>query len=349
MQQAIRSVAVVFAAALAGMQCALAAAPHADVGGGRFDFGKVAQGDKLSHEFVITNTGDETLQVSGAELSQPGMQVRFKPAAIAPGAQGTVTIDWSTDHVAGAIEGSALIRSNDPARPAPVLTLVGTVTPAISIEPIPAVYLSAFANESAERVLTLRNNTDRAFEVSGAEAGPHTTVSVAALEAGKVYAIKVRPKANEPTGRFEESLAVQTSNGTITLPVHVWIKPDLYANPDSVDFGAVARETAQQPGAVEALAQTAIIRRRSGTFHIKSIASDIPMVSVSQSPQEGANDSFTITLRLRPEALFAGARIDGKVRVRTDDPHYPEIVIPVTGSVTSATGAAAMPEGPERG
>jgi len=37
-------------------------------------------------------------------------------------------------------------------------------------------------------------------------------------------------------------------------------------------------------------------------------------------------------VQLRPEALSVG-NINGKIRVTTTDPRYPEIVIPLTGAI----------------
>ena len=60
-----------------------------------------------------------------------------------------------------------------------------------------------------------------------------------------MFTVTVRPAAHAATGKYEESLSIQTDDasiGTITIPVHVWVKPNLYANPDVVDFGNISRE-----------------------------------------------------------------------------------------------------------
>jgi hypothetical protein len=303
----------------------------------QYDFGSVRQGTSITHEFAVRNGGNAALRFSAAELSMPGMKARLAAAEIAPGADGKVTLEWVTDHVAGTVEGVARIRWSDPARPETLLTMKGSVVPALSIEPIPAVYLSAYANEQAERVLTIRNNDSRPLELTRAQAGAHATATLATVEPGKVFTLTVRPAAHAAPGKYEESLSIQTDDaaiGTITIPVHVWIKPDLYANPDVVDFGAISREAAQKPGAADAmLTQIAVLRRRSGAFEIKSIASDSPLVVVKQTPVTGPSDSFTLEMKLRPEPLFAGTKFEGKVRVRTSDREFPEIDLPISGSV----------------
>jgi hypothetical protein len=322
------------AACTACMSAALGAAamPRAEIAQDRYDFGAVEQGHRITHAFTVSNRGAAELRFSGAKLSLPGMQVRMAPGTIAPGAQGTVTIDLATDHVAGAVEGIARIRSNDPSRPVAVLTLAGSVSAAISIEPIPAVFLSTFADEPAERVMTVRNHRDRPFELTGAEPGAHTTAAIATVERGKVYTVAVRTKPGAAPGRFEESLILQSTNGPITLPVHVWIKPDLYANPEAVDFGTVPSDS-PRPSA-DATAQTVVLRRRAGEFEIESIASDVAGVTVTRTPATGRSNSFTLNVRLRPRELASIASLAGNIRVRTSDPRFPEIVIPVTGSLS---------------
>lgn len=303
----------------------------------QYDFGSVRQGTQINHAFTLKNSADHPVRFAGAELSMPGMKARFAPPEVAPGADGTVTLEWTTDHVAGTVEATARIRWNDPAQPEALLSMKGSVVPAISIEPMPAVFLSAYANEAAERVLTIRNNDSRPLALTRAQPGPHATAAIAAVEPGKVFTVTVRPAPHAAPGKYEESLSIATDDaaiGSITIPVHVWIKPDLYANPDAVDFGTIPREAAQRPGAVDAmLTQTAVLRRRAGAFEIRSIVSDSPLVTVTQTPS-GPSESFTLQMKLRPEALFAGTKIEGKVRVKTSDRQFPEIDLPISGVVT---------------
>jgi len=331
---ALMTIAFLLAPANAGR----AQAARADTARDQYDFGSVKQGTRIDHEFAIRNEGNAALRFSAAELSMPGMKARFAAAEIAPGAEGKVTIEWATDHVAGAVEGVARIRWSDAAQPETLLTMKGSVVPPLSIEPIAAVYLSAYANEPVERVLTIRNNESRPLALTRVQTGAHTTATLTTIEAGKVFAVAVRPAARASPGKYEESLSIQTDDvaiGAITIPVHVWVKPDLYANPDVVDFGSISRDAAQRPGADAMLTQTAVLRHRAGAFEIKSIVSDSPLVVVTQSPS-GPSDSFTLEMKLRPEALFAGTRIEGKVRVRTSDRRFPEIDLPLAGSVTPA-------------
>src|SRR5439155_10260304 len=261
------------------------------------------------------------------------MVAGFKPD-VPPGDEGTVTVEWVTDHVVGAVAGEARIRWNDPARPEGTVTLKGVVTPAISIQPMAAVFLSVFAGEPGERVLTVVNNDEGPLAVTRVENGRHVAAAVSTVEPGKVFKVTVRPAAGVTPGRYEESLTLHTdsvSAARVELPVHLLVKADLYANPDAVDFGTVHLDQARKPGLVDFLAQTLLVKRREGSFEITSVACDLPAVAVRRL-SEGASDSFEVDVHLRPETLRPG-RLEGRIRISTSDPRFPELVVPVRGEV----------------
>ncbi|MGH9785480.1 MAG: hypothetical protein ACRD88_14985, partial [Terriglobia bacterium] len=233
-----------------------------------------------------------------------------------------------------AIEGKALIHWNDPIRARASLTLKGYVVPRIAIEPMPAVFLSAFTAEPAERTLTIRNNEPQPLAITSVEHSARLSVSVAEVEPGKVFILTARSVNGVPTGRYEESLTLVTDNpgaNRINLPVHLWVKPDLYANPENVDFGTLRMEEVQRSNLTASLTQTFFLKRRGDAFRITAIVCDSSAVDVTQSPA-GPSNSFQIDVRLRPEALRRGS-LDGKIRVMTTDPRFPEVVIPLSGTL----------------
>lgn len=312
-----------------------AQAPHAWLADDTYDFGSVKQGVLIQHQFKVRNVGDAPLRISAAELSLPGMQARVAPAVVPPGAEGMVSIEWVTNQVAGDVKGVARIQWNDSARPDVALTIKGSVVPRVSIEPMPAVYLSTFVNAPAERTLTIRNHDERPLVITGVKPGPHVAASLATVKAGREFTLTVRDAPDTPVGRYEASVTLLTDDpatGPITLPVHLWVKANLYANPDTVDFGTIRREDVQRVDAADALlTQTLFLKRRAGHFEIASIASDSPVVALTRSPL-GSSESFAIDVRLQPDALTLG-KINAKLRVVTNDPDSPEIVIPITATV----------------
>jgi hypothetical protein len=308
--------------------------PRGIVANDTYDFGSIRQGAPVSHAFIIKNAGQGPLRITGAELSMPGMKVRVAPAEVPAQGEGAVTVELDTERVAGAIKGEAQIQWNDPTRSGASLTLKGYVVPRIAIEPMPAVFLSAFTAEPAERTLTIRNNEPQPFTITSVEHSARLSVSVADVEPGKVFILTARSVNGVPAGRYEESLTLVTDKpgaNRIILPVHLWVKPDLYANPENVDFGTLRVEEVQRSDVTASLTQTFFLKRRGDAFRITAIVCDSSAVEVTQSPA-GPSNSFQIDVRLRAEALRRGS-LDGKIRVMTTDPTFPEVVIPLSGTL----------------
>jgi hypothetical protein len=299
-----------------------------------YDFGSVRQGAPVSHVFVIRNAGEALLRITGAKLSMPGMRVRVASVEIPAQGEAAVTVELNTERVAGAIEGEAQIQWNDPTRSGASLTLKGYVVPRIAIEPMPAVFLSAFTDEPAERTLTIRNNEPEPLAITSLEHSARLSVSVAEVEPGKVFILTARSINGVPAGRYEESLTLVTDKpalGRINLPVHLWVKRDLHANPENVDFGTLHVDELQRSGVTASLTQTFFLKRRADAFRITAIACDSSAVDITQSPA-GPSNSFQIDVRLRPEALRRGT-LDGKIRIMTTDPSFPEVVISLSGTL----------------
>jgi Protein of unknown function (DUF1573) len=308
--------------------------PRGIVANDTYDFGSVRQGAPINHAFIIKNAGEGPLRITGVKLSMPGLTVRVAPVEVPAQGEGAVTVQLNTEQVAGAIEGKAQIVWNDPTRPEASLTLTGYVVPRLAIEPMPAVFLSAFAAEPADTTLTIRNNEPQALMITGVEHSARLSVSVTELESGKVYILTARSVNGVPAGRYEESLTLLTDRprlNRINLPVYLWVKPDLYANPENVDFGAVRVEEAQGSDVTASITQTVFLKRRGDAFRITTIACDSSAVDVTQSPA-GESNSFQIDVRLRPEALRRGS-LDGKIRIMTTDPSFPEVVIPFSATL----------------
>lgn len=304
--------------------------PRGIVANGTYDFGSVRQGAAVRHVFIIKNAGVGPLRITGAELSLPGMKVRVAPVEVPAGGESAVTLELNTEHVAGVIEGGAQLQWNDPTRPGASLTLKGYVVPRIAIEPMPAVFLSAFSAEPAERTLTIRNNEAQPLAITGVEHSARLSVAITELEPGRVFTLSARSVSGVPAGRYEESVTLVTDRPgghRIDVPVHLWVKPDLYANPEQIDFGTLRLEDAQRSD----VTATVFLKRRGDPFRITAVVCDSRALDITRSPT-GRSNSFQIDVRLRPEALRRGS-LDGRIRVLTTDPGFPEVVIPFSATL----------------
>ena len=299
-------------------------------------FQSVMRGDLITEGFAIRNVGDSLLKFEGIEMSHPGMKIRVKQA-VKPGESVEAVIEWDTQGIAGDMEGVAVILTNDPLQPRVNLTLKGRIIPPIQVLPRPVFYLSQFQGEQSTTEFTIQNNQERTLSIKRLELlGDHFEASVETQDVGKKWSLIVTIPASTPSGRFREALKIHTDddqNPSIYVQVNVLVKPDIFIDPDAVDFGRISRARIKSnPQVLEFLAQTIVINRRKGAMSINAKKSDIPFIRVEQEP-EGRSTAFALDVKLDP-ALLQHGPFEGQVIISTDDPEFPEFKIPITGEVT---------------
>ena len=256
-----------------------------------YDFGTVKQGEIVTHVFPVRNEGVTPVTIERVELAMPGVTARFRPH-ITAGGEGKITLQWDTSHVTGEMEEEAIVHFDGASQPMATLLVKVVVKPPLELLPFPAIFLSAFQGEKNEGRLRIVNNEEKPVAISLAQpAGNHFTASLSTVEPGKVYEVTVLIAATASPGRYDEQLALATSDpklGRITVPVHLFVKPDLYANPDVADFGQVsADELRKNPARRELLTQTFLVKKREGSFAIARVRSTVEGLDVRIDPQNG--------------------------------------------------------------
>jgi hypothetical protein len=312
-------------------------APQAIVPNLSHDFGSVEQGSKVVHQFTIRNEGTASLMLTKLSFSELGMTAKMKPA-IPPGEEAALSIQWDTTRLNGAVVGKAVLEVNDPATPQITLVLKGVVKPAIEFLPYQAIFASVYRGESGHRSVRIVSNRDRPLDITRVEQqGDHFHAGIKPVESGKLYELEVTVPATVPPGRYSEAVFLYTDDPTmprLMVPVNVLVKPDLYANPETVDFGRVAlKELADNPSVLDLLTQSVFVRKRAGNFSITNVTSDIPFVTIRRSPEgEGSSEVFRIDVALMKDRLRPGS-ISGRLKILTDDKQFPELIVLVRGEI----------------
>lgn len=302
----------------------------------RYDFGTVKQGSQVVHRFFIRNSTTTPVTITSVQLSIPGMNARFRPV-VAPGSEGTIAVEWDTSHLSGEMEGSVTVVFA--ARPAQsqTLSLRAVVQPPLEILPYPAIFLSAFRGERNEAKLRIVNHEEESVAISlPVSGGEHFVSSLATIEPGKIYELVTKIRPDVLPGHYNEALQLSTSNPTlsrVTIPVQIFVKSDLYANPETIDFGALSLGDLQRnPAISELMTQTFLVKKHSGVFEIKKMKSDLEQIVVMKEPPSGESSTYRIDVALKPGLMKPGA-IAGHIELFTDDNNFPVIRVPVAGVV----------------
>lgn len=299
-----------------------------------FDFGKVSQGETVSHCFEFSNTGPGELQINRMSFSLPGMKGRAS-RSIAAGAVGRLCLDLDTSSLNLAVDARADLTLSDPSTPRLGFDVRGFVSRPIDLMPM-AVFADIFEGEGAERHIKIVNNKAAPLAIGKIEKdGTHFDAAVTTLEQGRVYDFVARIDPATPSGRYGEFAYLVTNDPTtprIRIGINILVKRDIYALPQAVDFGALSLDRLKaSPASANGEVETLMVKRRDGGFRIEGISSDVPGLAISVEPH-GESQAFRIELTPQPDKIARGP-LNGTIRIGTSDPAIPEITVPVRGLV----------------
>jgi Protein of unknown function (DUF1573) len=299
-----------------------------------YDFGTLEQGQLVTRSFTIRNEGTAPLTISRVDLSQPFMRSRFR-RVIPANSEGQITIEWDTTRFTGDLAAEAIVHLDDPAQRRLSLTIQGVVRSPIDVLPSPAVYFSVFRDESAQQTISIVNNDQRPLRIGQLQGqSDRFKADLRTLADGKRYEVAIKVPSGLPAGRYMDVLLVETDHPRrqqLKIGVNIFVKDNLYASPEFVDFGEVRSQELRNPLLNELLRQSFIVKKRRGTFTITGISSSVSGLSIASDPT-GASDSFRVDVSLIPAQVQPGS-LESTIRIRTDDSDFPELLIPIRGLV----------------
>jgi Protein of unknown function (DUF1573) len=318
-----------FVSCVSHAQSGTVASPH-------YDFGIVKQGERVSHVFEIRNTGEAPLHIEKVEMSLPGMTSRFRPEVL-PGAFVPINVEWNTMGFSGETEATAIVYTDDPKRPQTVLHLTATIRAPIEFVPFPAVFFTAYQDEAPEKHIRILNHEADPLELGRIQFPEnHYTVQLRTVRPGQEFELLVKVRPGVPFGRYTEPIYVATNitdRPRLQIQANLFVKPELYAFPEDIDFGAVRlSELEQNPKLMQLLTQTTVVTSRTRGLEIVSVDSDLPFLRLAYEVPEGLQQKSRITVDLVREDLKKG-RIQGGILIRTSDPLHPLLEIPVHGEI----------------
>lgn len=106
-----------FFAALS-MAFTLALPPEIKIDDAKYNFGFIHQGDVVSHEFLITNTGDEPLLISDAQVQCTCTTVDFPKQPLMKGQSAKIKVTFDSKSAMDRQERTVILSSNAKNSPA---------------------------------------------------------------------------------------------------------------------------------------------------------------------------------------------------------------------------------------
>lgn len=309
-----------------------------------WDFGEIWRSDEAILPVVITNEGNERLQVRLASQSMGMESVRFEKNVLAPGESVTIAVAVRTSSLSGKVTLNTTLASNDPERPTARIELTGTIQVALEREPADKLSIRTLYGRSGQLgTIRISNPTDEPMRLrlTGTSA-PWLGASVKWIENGKVAEIQARTKQQMEPGEIRNAL-LRFSTGLstekeITVPVSVQVLRTVQANPPAllVSDTAAMRSSSTKPVKTSVRLEYYGSRRN---FAITKATSSSPTVEVTVQPSRFPSDAeaaqapkivvvHTAIVQLPATADFP--KEDVTLTFETNDPRHPTVEVLIT-------------------
>ncbi len=158
-----------------------------------FDFGRVAAGTVVDHDYAFTNAGPAPLVVTGVYPSCDCTVVGRWSALVEAGHSGSIPVRFDSAGYGGAIDKWIIVASSDPARPQVKLVFRGTVAGPIDVSPPNVTFTPAAGATGREtRVIRITNHTGEPLALAAPECASRAfAVELQTVRPGEEFELRV--------------------------------------------------------------------------------------------------------------------------------------------------------------
>jgi len=290
-----------------------------------YDFGKVAGGEVVKHEFAFTNAGGRLLQINDVRTScgctTPGNWSR----QVEPGKGGTIPIEFHTGNFNGPVMKQVTVTSNDTNQPVVALQIKGTVWRPIDVSPQSVVL--RFLTGSPSNVFTtvrLVNNQEEPLVLSDPVSNnPGIAAELKTNQAGKEFQLIVRTVPPLGPGNVTGRVTLKTSlpkTPLLEVPVFAIAQQPVTTTPSQLllPAGPIASPLAQTVSIRSLWTNSLLVSEP--TVNAKGVEVHLTEVQPGRY--------YTLTLNFpKGFAVPQGEKVE--LSVKSNHPQYPIIKVPV--------------------
>jgi hypothetical protein len=124
-----------------------------------FDFGRIAQGSVVHHDFIFTNTGSATLEITAVRPGCGCTTAGNWDKEVAPGKTGVIPLQFNSGSFSGKVAKPTTVTCNAEGQPSVVLHLNATIWKPFQILP-PVAYFRTFAESPTNETKAIRIVSD---------------------------------------------------------------------------------------------------------------------------------------------------------------------------------------------
>lgn len=289
------------------------------------DFGKIEGGASVKFDFVFTNTGTATLEVTNVQPACGCTTTGAWSKKVEPGQSGSIPIQFNSGTFSGPIHKTVTVSSNTPGQPQTVLNLRATVFKSVDVNP-PAVYFTPQADAQAieTKLVRIVNNGDEPLVLSALEcANQAITAELNTLKEGKEFEVRVSAKPPFGPSTVQVPITIKTSSKSvpvITINGIVMVQLPITAMPTHLVVGPAPLAVATKLG---------VTIRNSGSSAVTVSEPAVNLPGVEATVQElQAGRVFNILLNF-PAGFEMKPTGHDELVVKTSHPQHPVVRVPI--------------------
>ena len=291
-----------------------------------YNFGKVSAGGPVRCEFIFTNTGDATLEITAVSPGCHCTTAGNWSHQVEPGKTGIIPLQLDTAFFGGqTVTRAVTVTSNAKNQPSATLQLTGTVWKPIELSPASANFnVVADAPSNPPVVVRVTNNLEEPITLSEPECNNRSfATELKTIEPGKVFELLVRAVSLPNQGLAQGVITMKTSSTnvpTITVNAQAYVQPAIVISPPQIML---------PPGPITNAFPYAVSIRNNKTSPLSLSDASVSTNGVEVALKEvEPGRQFTVTL-IFPAGFEIAPGRDVQLSLKTSNPGSPLIKVPV--------------------
>jgi len=296
------------------------------------DFGIVLQETTHRTEVLVRNQGTELLEIRGIDSDCGCTVAQLADSTLEPGEAVPLAVTLSTRHFAGNIAKHILLETNDPGAPKAKVTLTAFVREMVRVTPTALDFGVRARGETAAETVVIRSLSSDTLQVLDIVVPEETLTAQTSSSAegdSLIHRVTFTLRRDAPVGAFRETAVVRTSHRlakSLKIEVAGQIVSFFRTDPPEISLGQVRQGQTRS--------RSLMLRGEGAAGHrVTGASSSAPGLTVTI---ETIEEQRVYEIIVGIPADMPDGRIDATLRVTTDDPAQPEILVPVRGTVRRA-------------
>ncbi len=298
------------------------------------NFGTVAKGEAIEYSFKVRNNGKSDLVINDVKPSC-GCTIGKFDKVIKPGEEGKITLTIDTKAFSGPISKSAVVLTNDPAKPQFSLTLSAYVKPYVEVAPWGFFRIQGLVGEELTSDLILGSD-EPAFKPVKVEV-PHSYLSATLAPATEKERVEGKGKTQwKVTLKADKTSPVGIPSGEVKVITGIAKQPELVIKvsgvinesvgilPSQVTFGTFD----PKDGGITREIDVVNRNPKNSAFKVTSAESGVPGVVTEVKSSD--NTKVKVVVSIDPKVIKKGP-FDSWITIRTNDAVKSEIKVPLRG------------------